>query len=609
MNTNRRFVYVVLIVILLLVMAVAFMARPARKTAPAASAVSAPSAAPASAEPSAPPVDFTAMLSSPKGDIPSARDILTRPPAERQAYSPSVSHSAVPLTGALPQGNYASAAGRAPLPSVPSGRTSAAGSPRRSGGAAAGYTAPAVSSFGSVSGGGRSYPSSYNGGGLPTSAREEAQARADIFSPFTARMTRREQTALNQKLQNFSAGLERAIASAVLPKSKREQNIEKYLARARGEAAVMDGGVYAAGQRQAGGGTEEVMQQLAAQSKSIVDNVRGSYGDGAAEEAQSIMNDFQSEMAETLNAPGDPEEKNIKAQAVNNKYSQKLQQLNNEQSLNKMAEQLRAQNEEYLQKIGQTYGPQTETAMRPLLEDFANKRMQIWATPQSEEAALAQNLALDEQLRKEQERIVKETAPETSAGNLTTLQNELTKERILEESRKVEAGESFSPVYRESEQVRAQNEAAWKKEGEEIVKGFEALGPEAAAEARRQMDSLLAYRRQLRQEAAEKGLSVAEVTRLDMEATEKANEALNQTRMQGMESKLNGDYEKQFEQVPEDFKKEVRPIWEKYNKQRAALAVEVTDQKTYQARMQQLAEQETQELQAAQQAYISAQQQ
>ena len=136
-----------------------------------------------------------------------------------------------------------------------------------------------------------------------------------------------------------------------------------------------------------------------------------------------------------------------------------------------------------------------------------------------------------------------------------------------------------------------------------------ALGPEAAAEARRQMDSLLAYRRQLRQEAAEKGLSVAEVTRLDMEATEKANEALNQTRMQGMESKLNGDYEKQFEQVPEDFKKEVRPIWEKYNKQRAALAVEVTDQKTYQARMQQLAEQETQELQAAQQAYISAQQQ
>ena len=225
MNTNRRFVYVVLIVILLLVMAVAFMARPARKTAPAASAVPAPSAAPASAEPSAPPVDFTAMLSSPNGDIPSARDILTRPPAERQAYSPSVSHSAVPLTGALPQGNYASAAGRAPLPSVPSGRTSAAGSPRRSGGAAAGYTAPAVSSFGSVSGGGRSYPSSYNGEGLPTSAREEAQARADIFSPFTARMTRREQTALNQKLQNFSAGLERAQSGFMQPRDLFLDNI------------------------------------------------------------------------------------------------------------------------------------------------------------------------------------------------------------------------------------------------------------------------------------------------------------------------------------------------------------------------------------------------
>ena len=601
MNRKRFFFYVLLCVVLCLVMGVAFLARPSHQSRSSSAlpstasskAVVTPgvSSGPALSETE----DFTALLNpaeaavTPSGKTPARVSV---PSGGRGA----VSYNVAPSLPATPAGYVPSAAD---VVSLPSGASYSASQPsRRVRPFVSSYRAPSVSSVSS---------SSYGAQGEESSFSQEASRERDrILAPFTPQMTRREQTALNQKLQNFSVGLERAIASAILPKSKREQNIEKYLARSRGEAAVMDNGAQAVAARQAGGGAAQVMQRLAAQSKSIVNNVRQNYGDSAASEAQSIMNDFQAEMAETLNAPTAPEEKNIQAQAVNNKYNQKLQKLNNNAAFVKMAEQLRTQNEEYLNKVGQTYGPQTEAALRPIMEEFTNKRMQIWATPQSEEDALAQNLALDEQIRKEQERIVKETAPDASAANLTALQNELVKERILEESRKVEAGEASSPVFRESTEARAQNEAAWKKEGENIIKSFESLGPESKSDAQKEIDNLMVYRRQIRQKAQEEGWSVAEVTRLDMEATEKANETLQQIRSQGMEKMFNRQYEKQFEQAPEDYKKHVRPIWEKYNKERAALAGEVTDQKTYQSRMQEISQREMQEIQAAENAYMAS---
>ncbi len=599
----------------MLLLAAVYISRPRHRAALSAPiAASGAALSPADTMPDEEEVDFTAMLSSPQKDLPSARDILGRsetalpsaenhlspasrpylPPssaAQAGMSVPSVSKVSVPVSSARAAGAEEKAASSLKRPSAV--------------GPVSGYTPPPVAS---VSGANRFE----NNHGLPniSSGRELAEKTEDIFSPFDARMTRREQTAFNRKLNDFSVGLERAIASAVLPKSKREQNIEKYLARARGEAAVMNDGVYAVGQRQAGGesAAEEVVQRLASQAAGIVNDVRANYGDSAAAQAQEIMNDFQAEMAQTLNEEGDPQEKNIKAQAVNNKYNSKLQELNNQAALEKMGEELRVQNEQYLKKIGETYGPQTQAAMRPVLEEFAGKRMQLWATPMSEEENVRQTLALDEQLRKEQERIVKETAPQASAGNLTALQNELTEKEILEEARKVEAGEMVSPVYRESAEVRAQNEEAWKKEGEAMVRSFEPLGPQVQEQVRQQMDGLLNYRRQLRQQAMEEGLSVAEVMRLDMEATKKANQALEQIRMEGLEGAFNEQYEKQFEQAPKDFTDQLRPIWEKYNKQRAELSMQTTDQQTYQTRIQQLAEQQQREFEAVQEAYMSGQQ-
>ena len=51
----------------------------------------------------------------------------------------------------------------------------------------------------------------------------------DLLAAYTPKQTRQEKQALNQKIADFSSGLEKAFVQALQPKSKREQNIEKYL--------------------------------------------------------------------------------------------------------------------------------------------------------------------------------------------------------------------------------------------------------------------------------------------------------------------------------------------------------------------------------------------
>ena len=604
MNTNRAFFYFLLFVILLLLIGLAYLLRSARSM-PANMALenTAASAAGSALEPVLNIDDFALMLEPPKTDVPSAQDILQRPAASapasvgpaRQAAAPAPAVT-VPVSAALAPAHAAGApALRTPVqtarPVFPGVQAPAAAA------AQARAAAPALPAQEVLKGSGPG-PSVWPGAAEALAAYQQgAEERGNIYASTLPRQTREEEKKLNQRLQSFSAGLERAIASAVSAKTKREQNIEKYLARARGEAASMDTDVRAVQTRQAGGPAQEVMQQLASQSKSIVNDVRANYGDKAASEAESIMGDFQKEMAETLNAPGDLQEKQIRAQAVNNKYNNKLQQFNQEQALDKMEEQMRAENEKYLKKIEQTYGPQTAANMRPVMEEYLAKRKQIWATPQAEEEAVAQMLALNEQQRKAQEEVVRQTAPDASAGQLTALQNEVAKQSILEEARKAQSGETSSPLFYQSEQARAQNEAAWQKEGAKIVEGFKTLGDQAVQQAQSQMDSLISYRRQLRQEAAEKGLTVAEVNRRDMEKTEEVNRNLQQLRLRETENRYNQQYEEQFKDLPDDIKSQARSIWQQYNKERASLLERARNQQEYEQRMEQLGKEEAQQLQ------------
>lgn len=587
---------------MLLVIGLVYLSRPARQTrleppsALRAASVKAgpdfPSAAPAR-------YDFTSMLDAPQPGVPAARDILAygpRPVEGRADYAP----------GRVP----ARAAASRLLGAVSSPAASAAVLGRKTAAAAAspGRSASVSKKYGAgvSSGGGYADLSSYEEGG------EASSARRQMFDGYAPRQTRQQQKALDFKLKNMSSGIERAIARAMAPKSKREQNIEKYLGRTRGEAAAMDGGVYGAETGQMAAPEADVTNQIAAQAAGVVDGVRSSYGDQAAERAGKIMDNFQKEMSDTLNAPGDPQEKQIRANAVNNKYNQQLQNLNREEALNKMEAEMRAANEKQLAAIGEKFNPETAAAARAKMEENLQKRMAVYRAGGSEEDVYKQLLALDEQQRKDLEQIVREKNADDpqAAAKLLELQNENVKQQIEEEEQAIKEGRKQARDFRLKEKTVEVLDASWKKDNKEITDFFAAFGPEQAAKAKQILEKL----RQDRNAIYRSGASVSEINKANMKATDAANAELKKLEeeskrglVQNQENQLNArneevlsHYTAQMQGVPDEVKAQwaarAKPVLEKYNRQRAQLALTARGEEEYKAALEQLAASELDEL-------------
>lgn len=548
MNINRNFFYTFLFVILLLVIGLVYLTRNARH-APSAP----PSAAgtPVSSEPEFPSdrpnrVDFTSMLDAPSSDAPSAQET----PLYASGPSWGGSNYAAQAPGQLSSSSlpYRPVSARYAAGAAQRARIAAASSAPRSSSVSKSYT-PGKSGYG--------YGASSSGASLGSASyepdAEEASARENMFAGLTPRQTRQQQKALDQKLKNMSSGIERAIARAMTPKSKREQNIEKYLGRARGEGASMDGGVYGAETGQVSGDGKDITAQIAAQAQNVVNDVRANYGDKAAGRAGKIMDNFQKEMSDTLSAPGDPQEKQIRASALNNKYNQQLEELNRKEALNKMQAQMREENEKQLAAIREKFNPETEAAVRPLLEKDLQQRSAILSTPGDETQTYKRLIELDEQKRKDMESAVAKANPSdpAAAAKLLELQNEEAKRSILEREEAVKQGEERERAMLFRPETIKEKDEQWKKENDNIIKSFEVYGPEAAAKARQILDQA----RQRRVAAMQEGGTPSELNKKMLEQTENANAGLKQLAESSRQEALQ-NVEKEMDQNNEQFIRE-----------------------------------------------------
>ena len=609
MNINRYLFYFFLFVVLLLLIGLAYLIRPARQIEPAISSAAGQPAA-LSQEPVLNSDDFTIMLDHPATDIPSARDILPAS-AGQTGLRPSFGREAISYTPSVPGRMSVKAPAHSSVPSV---RKTVFPAVKNKAVVPVVNNTPRVSNRSFTNRSGVDVPSASRGNAAfdAEANQKSAEARENIYSSLPP-LAQKEQKALNRRLQGFSAGLERAIARAVLPsgKSKREQNIEKYLARARGEAPSMDNEVYGVESRQAGGAVQEVMQQLASQSKNIVNDMRSSYGDSAASEAQSIMNDFQKEMGETLNAPGDPQEKQIRAQAVNNKYNNKLQQLNQKESLSKMEAQMRAENEEYLKKISEGFGPEAAAAARPKLEENMLQKLNVYATPQSEEEVAAKLIALEEQKQKDLEEIVRTASQGKGWGDLTSMKNDLTEPEIRKRAQAVREGKMPVQPYWEGDTSREKYRQAWADEANALVQQMSQLSPEYAAQAQAILQEQQRARNEIRDQAIAEGTDINIMLEADLNKTKETNQKLQQLGILAKEDYYNKANDQRIEaytqhmqgisdDVKEKWAQKARPIMEKYNKQRAAVEAQVKSREEYEQKMKEFDQQEFQELQQIQ---------
>lgn len=600
MNMNRNFFYFALFIIMLLVLGLMFLGNsdPASEETAAiwptdeATSVPTEQALPPDWE-ETPSYDFTSLIDTPDVLVPPAKQVLARtnrPAAVSYAQAPQAMRY---VPSARPGNVSAASAGRKTV--FPQARTAArsasANAPRRT------YSPRYTPSAGGGSQGG------YRPTAQEPEAEEAAQARQTIWNTSMPALTYRQQREMNRKIDAFSSGIQRAIAQAMAPQSKRSQNIAKYLGRSRGEAAQMDEGARSSQEGQVSGDGQNLTAQIAAQAQSVVNDVRANYGDKAATRAGKIMDNFQREMTQAMQGPGAPQEKQIRASAINTKYANQLQQLNQNESLNKMEMQLRADNEKQLAAIERQFGSAAAGAAREKMENDLQQRMKVYRTPQAEEEVTRQLLALDEQRRKDLEEAVRKNVQNNpfAAGQLTEVQNAQAKQQILEEAQAIKEGRQQARYIVYSQDKLDQTRQTWQKEGEKIVQGFEQLGPEYAAEAKQLVDHLNQKRIEMR--PVGENINASALNGADMKLTEETNQKLQALRVRGVAEAYNKSNDERLKQITDqmsgvdektkqNWSKKARTVMEKYNQLRA----QAFGQKDYEATLKRLEQQEQKEL-------------
>ena len=359
MEKNKKLLQLGFIIIVLLALGLAFM-----KTTGAGSASRRTAGTRQAAVPRQPTLEelkneeFLGV--APSGQVAGRYQNAPQQTTHRQgnAYYPA---SNAPQTG-LNQGDYTL---RAPTVNKPYSASYSG-----SGASYMGQTMPA--NYGSYRAG---VPGNTVSGGANNSAapgvyqptREEAlrRERANAFAPYLAGANKDKQKQLSKQLETLSSGLDRAIAKALLPKSKKDANIEKYLQRnsSRGVSA---------------GPFAPVLDQVAAQKDSVVQSMTQAYGKQAGAQAGRMMDSFQKEMASAVNAPGQTQQQIAnKVREVANKYQQKLEKMSQDNGFRQFEQERLTKDNQLKEALAKQYGSQIAGEAAQAIDAARAKDMQL----------------------------------------------------------------------------------------------------------------------------------------------------------------------------------------------------------------------------------------
>lgn len=405
---------------------------------------------------------------------------------------------------------------------------------------------------------------------------------------YLSKLSYQEQKELDLKINNMSAGLERAILRAMAPKSKQDEMIEKYLNRRGTNGEESEDSGKTIGGFPVNSAEGKILQQLANQTQNIVQAMRETFGNEAASGAQKIMQDFQREMQAVLAGPGTAEEKQARLQALNKKYNDKLQKFNQKESDKKLRSQMQAENAKQLTQIRKEFGATTAAAVQAKLDENIAQRIEIMNQGLPEEEMYKQLLALEQQERQDIEDIIRQNNPQDVAAvdKWRALQNQEMKERILQADQAVKDGAEEAQLFRVNDTTIKEFQKDWQVEDQTIQQGLSGYGSEMQARALQIQQDLRAQQAQLYSE----GGTAQELDRKSMELTEKANSELEalrneykETYIQNTAAEFNAANERNIQQATvkflseasedtkEAFRQQANAILEHYNTERAKL--------------------------------------
>lgn len=300
-----------------------------------------------------------------------------------------------------------------------------------------------------------------------TAAEQMQRERKGALAPYLSGLKQKEREQLENSLKGLSNGINRALAKAMLPKSKKEANIEKYLQR--NSPAAVSAGPFA-----------PVLEQVAAQKANVVNEMKQAYGAQAGAQAGKIMDSFQSEVASAINTPGQTNQQIAeKVKAVSQKYSGALQKMSEQNSF-KQFEQERIQKDNALQQeLEKHYGADISAQAGQILAAAREKDMQLARQGLPVEEYYKQQLANQTQRRKDLQQMLAQNGK--SSQGLFAAEDALEQQDVQNRLKDEEEGKTLGSRYRPSEEEMTAIDQSLRQERDEKLQAAGAMYGEDGA--------------------------------------------------------------------------------------------------------------------------------
>ncbi len=342
-----------------------------------------------------------------------------------------------------------------------------------------------------------------------SSAQRVQEERTRALAPYL-RPNQQDKARMNERWSKLYAALQRAVAKALTPKSKREEMIEKYAVKSE-ETKALEASGFA-------GPFAAVGQQLATQKQFMVQEMGRAFGEAAAQQAGGIMDSFAGEVAAVLNSPNTTaEQKEQQIQKLTQKYQDKMDKLAEKNQYDKFVADRIEQDNKQKEELGNIY-PEQREQIGQLIDQMREKDLAL-ATQNLPREEYFNQLAQNEQKRRNGiQQIVVQGGK--SVQELHQWEQAKDKEYLKTLAALEEKGEIQSVATVASADDKKNTQAGIDTQrGEDLAGIAETFGEQAKAEAKALWDS---YEQKLHQIDNQK-LSPLERAELKQKATDELN--------------------------------------------------------------------------------------
>lgn len=191
------------------------------------------------------------------------------------------------------------------------------------------------------------------------------EERARMLAPYL-RPNRKEKEKMDAQWNKFSAAIDRAVAQALHPKSKKEAMLAKYAPAQAGQAQTAAAGPFA-----------PVMQAVSAQKQEVVQSFGSAFGSAAARQAGGLMDSFASEVSQALNTPdATAQQTSQRIKELAKKYQKEMDNLAQKSQYEKFVAQRVAQDAKQKEELGALY-PDEKAQISQLIDQTREKDLAL----------------------------------------------------------------------------------------------------------------------------------------------------------------------------------------------------------------------------------------